>query len=69
MPMINIEYDDSKLKEQEILSISEAIQKIVSETTNIKDVFVYANTSKIKVRISPIEIFIRMSQHKIENRD
>ncbi|MEK6917523.1 MAG: hypothetical protein AABW51_01105 [Nanoarchaeota archaeon] len=69
MPMINIEYNDERLEEQEILSLSEAIQKIVSKSTNINDVFVYANSSKIKVKIAPIEIFIRMSAHKIENRD
>ena len=68
MPVINIEYDDSKLKEKEVLSISEAIQKIVSEATHIEDVFVYANTSKIKIKIAPIEIFIQMSAHKIKNR-
>ncbi|MEN9625760.1 MAG: hypothetical protein RL557_88 [archaeon] len=66
--MITIEYDDKNIKKQEIVSLSKAIQKIVSESTNIEDVFVYANTSQIKVKIAPIEIFIKMSAHKIENR-
>src|SRR3989344_9674500 len=69
MPMINIEYDDQKIKEKEILLLSESIQKIVSKVTNIEDVFVYANSSKIKVKIAPIEIFIQMSAHKIQDRE
>lgn len=67
MPVINIEYDDEKLKKAEILILSEAIQKIVSETTKIEDVFVYANSAQIKVKISPIEIFVQVSAHKIKD--
>lgn len=69
MPVIRIEYDDGKLKEETILAVSNAIQKIVSETTGIEDVFVYANSSHIKVKIAPIEIWIEMSAHKIANAD
>ena len=69
MPMINIEYDDGKLEKHEIISLSESMQRIVSKATNIEDVFVYANSSTIKVNVAPIEIFIQMSTHKIENRD
>jgi len=67
--MINIEFDDKKVPLKDIESLSNAIQKIVSETTGIKDVFVYANASKIKVRIAPIEILVRMSAHKIKDDD
>src|SRR3989344_1594239 len=69
MPMINIEYDDVKIEKSEILSVSSAIKKIVSEATHIEDVFVYANSSQIKVKVAPIEIFIRMSAHKIQSRE
>ena len=69
MPVINIEYDDEKLGKDEILTLSKAIQKIVSETTKIEDVFVYANSAQIKVKIAPIEIFIQMSAHKIKDVD
>jgi len=65
--MINIEFDDKKVSGIEITELSNAIQKIVSGTTKIKDVFVYANTSKIKT--APIEIWIRMSAHKIKDED
>ena len=65
MPVIRIEYDDAKLKDGAVLTVSNAIQKIVSETTGIEDVFVYANSSHIKVKIAPIEIWVEMSAHKI----
>ena len=67
--MINIEFDDKKVSLKDIQSLSNAVQKIVSETTGIEDVFVYANASKIKVRIAPIEVWIRMSAHKIKDED
>ena len=69
MPVIRIDYDDEKLDKDEILTLSNAIQKIVSETTKIEDVFVYANSSQIKVKIAPIEIFVQMSSHKIKDVD
>ena len=67
MPLIRIEYDDKKLNKKDILKLSEAIQKIVSEKTHIIDVFVYANTSQIKIKVAPVEIFIQMSEHKIND--
>ncbi len=67
MPLIRIEYDDKKLNKKDILELSEAIQKIVSEKTDINDVFVYANTSQIKIKVAPVEIFIQMSEHKIND--
>lgn len=69
MPQINIEYDDSKLSQDEVLILSESIQKIISEATNIKDVFVYTNTAQIKIQIAPIEIFVRMSAHLMLDAD
>jgi hypothetical protein len=67
--MIDIEFDGQKVSKREALAVSNAIQKIVSEATGIEDVFVYANNSTIKVKTSPIEIWIRMSAHKIKNED
>ena len=69
MPIIRIEWDDKKLKMDDILTLSNAIQKIVSETTKIEDVFVYANSSQITIKIAPIEIFVEISAHKIKNED
>ncbi len=62
MPMINIKYDDKKVKDEEIIFLSEAVQKIVKETTEIEDVFVYADSPKIKVDVAPIEVFVEMSR-------
>ncbi|MDE1825839.1 MAG: hypothetical protein KGH61_04760 [Candidatus Micrarchaeota archaeon] len=69
MPVINIEFDDKKVSDAQVLSLSNAIQRIVSEATHIEDVFVYANSARIRVKIAPIEIFIRMSAHKVKNQD
>ncbi len=69
MPVIRLDYDDEKLSKGEVLILSQAIQKIVSETTHIEDVFVYANSSQIKVKIAPIEIFVQMSADKIKDVD
>lgn len=69
MPIINIEYDDNKVEKEDVLLLSKGIQKIVSNSTKIEDVFVYANSSQIKVKIAPIEIFVQMSAHKIDDED
>ena len=69
MPLIKIEFDNQKIEENEIKVLSQAIQKIVSEATGIEDVFVYANSAQIKVKIAPIEIFVEMSAHKIGDPD
>ncbi len=69
MPVINIEYDDKECNSDDILKLSNAVQKIVSKATKIEDVSVYANSAKIKVKIAPIEIFVQMSENKISNED
>lgn len=69
MPVIRIDYDSEKINDQDVLALSNAIQKIVSEITKIEDVFVYANSSNIKVKVAPIEIFIQMSSHKVKDID
>lgn len=69
MPMINIEFDQNKVSDQDVKFLSEAVQKIVSETTEIEDVFVYANASRITYKIAPIEIWVRMSAWKIKSLD
>jgi len=67
MPLIRLEYDDGKVSDADVLALSQAVRDIVSEVTGIPDVFVYANSAKIKVQIAPIEIFVEMSDHKITN--
>lgn len=69
MPLIRLEYDDAKVPDVDVAQLSKAVRDIVSNVTNISDVFVYANTAKIKVQIAPIEIFVEMSAHKIADVD
>lgn len=69
MPLIRIEYDDNKVGDGEARLVSEAVQKIASQVTGIEDVFVYANSARIKIKIAPIEVFVEMSAHKIADLD
>lgn len=65
--MIDIKYDDTKVSDDEVLELSKAAQEIVSKVTQIEDVFVYANSARVKVKIAPIEVFVQMSAHKVKD--
>lgn len=65
MPTIRIDYNNEKLQDSDVLELSNAIQKIVSEVTGIEDTFVYANSAHIKVKVAPIEVYVQMSASKI----
>lgn len=69
MPLIKLEFDDSLVPVPDAEKLSKAVRDIVSEVTGIADVFVYANSAKIKVQIAPIEIFVEMSAPKIKHAD
>lgn len=69
MPVIRIDYDGSKVNDGEAKDLSNATQEVVSRITGIEDVFVYANSSHIRVKIAPVEIFIQMSESKIKDLD
>ena len=69
MPTIRIDYDDKKLTDEEALSLSNAIQKIVAEITGIEDTFVYADSPRIKVKAAPIEVFVQMSASIVPDTD
>jgi hypothetical protein len=69
MPLIKLEFDDSLVPVPDVERLSKAVRDIVSEVTGIADVFVYANSAKIKVQIAPIEIFVEMSAPKIKDVD
>ncbi len=68
MPLIHIEYDNDVATADEIKNLSIAMQEIVSDKTNIKEVMVYANFPQVKVKIDPIEIFIEMSEGIMEKQ-
>lgn len=69
MPLIRVEFDDAKVQDDAVRPLSEAVRDIVARETGIDDVFVYANTARIKIQVAPVEIFIEMSADKIENLD
>lgn len=69
MPMINIKYDSDKVSDEEIVTLSKAVQKIVQDTTKIPEVFVYADSPKIRIDVAPIEIFVEMSASKVIDRE
>lgn len=69
MPTIRIDFDDEKLSKDEIHELSKAAQKIVSEITGIEDTFVYANSSQIKIKVAPIEIYVQLSAHLVNHPD
>jgi hypothetical protein len=69
MPTIRIDYDDGKLKDENVLALSHAVQKIVQDITGIEDTFVYANSPHIKVKVAPIEVYVQLSAHKIKDVD
>jgi hypothetical protein len=69
MPTIRIDYDNTKLNDQDILELSTAAQKIVSEITGIEDTFVYANSPHVKVKVAPIELYVQLSAGKIDDID
>ena len=67
MPIIRIDFDNEQITSEDIDRVSHAIRDIVSEVTEIEDVFVYANSSQIKIKVAPVEIFVEMSAHKIKD--
>ena len=69
MPVVHIEYDNKKIDEKSALDLSKAAHELVSSITEIEDVPVYTNASQITVEISPVEIFVRLSAHKIADPD
>lgn len=67
MPVIHLEFDDAVVSKEQATAVGGAIRTIVSEVTKIEDVMVYGRTSEIKIKVHPIEIWVSMSAHKIED--
>ena len=66
MPVIRIDFDKTKISDNDIQSLSKAVQKIVAEITNIEDTPVYAFSPAFSVKIAPIEIYVQLSAQKID---
>ncbi len=69
MPIIRVDYDNEQISDSDIHAMCAAIREIVSDVTKIEDVFVYGNSSEIKMKVAPVEVFVEMSAHKIKNLD
>lgn len=69
MPIVNIKYNNKEVPDSDIQILAIAIKDIVTETTGIPEVLVYADSPKIQVGTAPIEIFIEISASKVENID
>jgi hypothetical protein len=69
MPVIRLEYDNAVVTEHEANAICGAVQQIVAAAPGIKEVFVYGNSSHIKVNVAPIEIWIELSAHIVTDAD
>lgn len=69
MPVINIEFDNDKVSAEDMQLLCNGAHEVVSKVTDIEDVPVYAHAADFKAEIAPIEIFIRLSAHKIKDAD
>jgi len=69
MPVVNIEFDSDAVSNENIQKLADATHEIVSKVTDIEDVPVYAHNAEAKSHVAPIEIFIRLSTHKVEDVD
>lgn len=67
MPVVTIEFDKSIVSEQDMRKLVTASHELVSKVTNIEDVPVYAHSAEYTAAIAPVEIFIRLSAHKVED--
>lgn len=65
--MITLEFDDRKVTDAEATELAKALRHIVAEVTRIEDVFVCANSARIKVQVAPIEVFVWMDGREIKD--
>lgn len=68
MPTIRIDFDNGKVTDHDIIALWKAIQQIMRDITSIDDVFVYANSSQIKIDIAPIEVFVQLSASLVPDK-
>ena len=66
MPVIHIDYSQAA-DEESVRDLANAIHTIVADATGIEDVPVYARRAPIQAQTAPFEIFIEMSEEKIQD--
>ena len=69
MPVVSIEYDKTKVTDEQMKTFVKDVYEIVSNATDIKEVPVYANAADITYKIYPLEVFVRVSAHKVPDRE
>ncbi len=69
MPVVNIEFDGDVVTKEEMQKLADAAHSVISKVTGIDDVPVYAHNADVKAKVAPIEIFIRLSDHKVKDVD
>ncbi len=69
MPVVNIEFDNSKVSKKEIDALANAAYDVIHAVTKIDDIPVYANTAKVRVKAAPIEIWMQISDFKVKNEE
>lgn len=69
MPVVTVEYDKTKISDEQMKRFVVDLYDIVSEATEIKEVPVYARAAEITYKIYPLEIFIQISAHKVDDRE
>ncbi len=67
--MITIKYDDARVPAEEVTVLGHVLKQIVQKATQIPEVFVYADSPRIKIDVAPIEVFVEMSASKIADKD
>lgn len=68
MPAIKLEYDDRIMSQSQAETACKALQEAVA-SAGFENVFVYGNTSEIKINIAPIKAWIEVSAYKVTDRD
>lgn len=69
MPLIRIEFDADRVSSAEARVLSEQTRDAVIAATGIEDVFVYANSSEVRIKVAPVEIFVQISAQKVGDMD
>lgn len=67
MPVVRVDFDQDKVSIEEIKQLVKGLHDVVSSTTDIEDVPVYANSAQVSYAIAPVEVFIELSDHKVKD--
>lgn len=70
MPTIQILFDDSVVKQSEVLELGSALREICLGAKNLQNVtfaFAYGENPKIKVGLAPLEVYVKITRPKIIN--